>query len=301
MRKLFDPGFKELVELSPSDWPVLAGQPRAPTKIIDADIATVSGAADKVLRVRADPPYLLRLEFHSGHDANRLPRKIHVRNALLEDRHDLLVRSVAVVLRPEADSPALTGVRLRQFPDEEPYVIFRYGVVRVWQLSPAALLAGGLGTLPLAPISAVTEEELPGIMQQVRERVPAQVDVEKFWATTGILMGLRWSVEIIQQVLDEATMFEESVIVQKYLKKGRAQGRAEGLVKGQVREAKKLLKRWATRRFGSPNETATAALKAIDDLTRLEELCDRVLVVNSWQELFDLPAPQRRRRRPPQP
>ncbi len=43
--------------------------------MIDADIATVSGAADKVLRVAADPAYLLHLEFVSGHDAPALPRK----------------------------------------------------------------------------------------------------------------------------------------------------------------------------------------------------------------------------------
>jgi hypothetical protein len=55
--------------------------------VIDADIATVSGAADKVLRVEARPPYLLHLEFVSGQDSAALPSTLHVRNALLGDRH----------------------------------------------------------------------------------------------------------------------------------------------------------------------------------------------------------------------
>src|SRR5262249_31536837 len=98
--KPFDPTVKTLVEASPADWPVLLGQPAVPTEVIDADIATVSGAADKVLHVRAAPPYLLHLEFQAGHDSAGLPRLLHLRGTLLESRHQLLVRSAVVLLRP---------------------------------------------------------------------------------------------------------------------------------------------------------------------------------------------------------
>ncbi len=47
----FDSALKELVETEPASWPALFGRPVGPTQVIDADIATVSGAADKVLRV----------------------------------------------------------------------------------------------------------------------------------------------------------------------------------------------------------------------------------------------------------
>jgi len=98
--KPFDPTLKTLVEVGPGDWTVFAGQPAAPTRIIDADIATISGAADKVLRVEAKPPYLLPLEFVAGHDAADLPRALNKRNILLDDGHGLLVRTVVVPLRP---------------------------------------------------------------------------------------------------------------------------------------------------------------------------------------------------------
>jgi hypothetical protein len=159
--KPYDPTLKALVETEPESWPVLLGLPKAPTEVIDADIATVSGAADKVLRVSGNPPYLLDLEFVSGHDAAALPGTLVVRNSLLENRHGIRVRSGVILLRPQADSPQLTGVYERSFPGEEPYLTFRYAVVRVWQLSPHSLLSGGLGLLPLAPISAMTEAELP--------------------------------------------------------------------------------------------------------------------------------------------
>src|SRR5947209_4148043 len=161
-RKPFDATLKDLVECGPADWPVLANLPAAPTRIIDADIATVSGAGDKVLRVEGKPPYLLHLEFLSGHDSAEQPLLLHKRNVLLEERHRLAVRTLAVVLRPEADSPQLSGLRERVFPGEtEAYQRFRYQVLRVWQTPAATFLAGGLGLLPLAPIAAVTASELP--------------------------------------------------------------------------------------------------------------------------------------------
>jgi hypothetical protein len=165
----YDPTIKVMVETAPEDWPALLRLPSAPTDVIDSDIATVSGAADKVLRVRSTPPYLLHLEFQTGHDAVEVPGLVHLRHTLLEHRHDLLVRSVVVLLRPEADSPVLSGLRERAFPGEPVHDYFRYRVVRVWQIPPAMLLEGGLGALPLAPISAVTEAELPGIIERMKE------------------------------------------------------------------------------------------------------------------------------------
>ncbi len=148
--KPYDPTLKTLVEIEPESWPALFGYAKAPTEIIDADIATVSGAADKVLRVTGNPTYLLHLEFVSGHDSATLPSTLLMRSSLLGHRHQMLVRSGAVLLRPEADSPQLTGVYERCFPDEEAYHTFRYAAVRVWQLAPEPLLSGGLALLPLA-------------------------------------------------------------------------------------------------------------------------------------------------------
>jgi hypothetical protein len=163
--KPYDPTLKALVETAPHSWPRLFGRRTGSTEVIDADIGTVSGAADKVLRVRADPVYLLHLEFVAGHDVATLPSKLDVHNALLDYRHQLRVRTGVVLLRPEADSPQLTGFYERRFPDEEAYRTFRYRVLRVWELPPRRLLTGDPVLLALAPISAVTEADLPGIIK----------------------------------------------------------------------------------------------------------------------------------------
>jgi len=76
-----------------------------------------------------------------------LPRRLRLYNGVLDYRHDRLVLSVAVLLRPEADSPQLTGSFERRFPGQEPLTLLRYRVIRVWQLPVDRLLAGGVGTL----------------------------------------------------------------------------------------------------------------------------------------------------------
>ncbi len=73
-------------------------------------------------------------------------------NVSLHRRHGLPVASVVVLLRPEADGPLLTGgVDLAW--SGTPCLSFAYRVVRTWEQPVEAVLAGGLGTLPLAPRS----------------------------------------------------------------------------------------------------------------------------------------------------
>src|SRR5207244_8711763 len=113
-------------------------------------------------------------------------------------------RSAFIRLRPEADSPRLTGTYQRGFPGEVAYLTFRYHVLRVWQLAPEPLLAGGLGPMALAPISAVTEAELPGIIERMEQRLSsrrARRKAQTVWAATYILLGLRYSSELAAHVL----------------------------------------------------------------------------------------------------
>ena len=83
--KRYDPALKALVETDPASWPELLGRPTGPTEVVDADIATVSGAADKVLQVSATPPYLLHLEFVSGHDAVMSMKESSTYQAILDE------------------------------------------------------------------------------------------------------------------------------------------------------------------------------------------------------------------------
>jgi len=283
----FDPVLKTLVETVPADWLPLLGRRRRRVSVQDADIAAViSGAADKVLRVHDDPQYLLHLDFQSGHDTAALPPRLKLYNSALEYRHDLPVLSVAVLLRPEADSPRLTGLLTRGFPGEEPLATLRYGVLRVWQVPVEQLLTGGLGTLPLAPISDVGKKVLPGVIRRMQERLVApgaRPQAPELWAAAYVLLGLRYDKEFARAILREVLGMKESTTYQAIV----AEGLAEGRVQGRAEEARRLLLLLGEEQFRAPADATTrAAVEAIGEVERLEELIRRVSRVGSWQELL---------------
>src|SRR5438128_1359522 len=115
MPQPFDATTKDLVETHPEDWLAYLNLPNAPVEVVDADVSTVSAAADKVLRVLEPDPWLMHLELQASRDLKLPDRKLQY-NVLLDRRHELPVESIVVLLRPEADGPELTGFLERRLP-----------------------------------------------------------------------------------------------------------------------------------------------------------------------------------------
>jgi predicted transposase YdaD len=293
MAKPFDAALRHLLRAYPADWPALLGLPHTGrVEVLDTDLSTVTAAADTVFRIHDPDPWLLDLELQAGHDRH-LDRRVLKHNALLDDQYEVPVQSVIVLLRPAADGPQLTGLLERRRPDGDPYLAFRYTAVRVWQLPVQPILAGGLGTLPLAPLSDVSAHTLPRILRRMnqrfcREAVPRQVD--RLWTATYVLMGLRYEEETTDLLLRGFYDMKESVTYQAIMAKGIAQGLAE--------EARRILLVQGEDRFGAPDAATRAALEAITDVAQLEQLARRLLHVSSWPELLPPSRPRRRRRTP---
>jgi hypothetical protein len=289
-----DDALKQLTELSPEAWVVRGGWPAAPATLIDADIATVTGATDKAIRVRGTPDWLLAVDFQAGHDTLAKLPDLLLYNSALFKRHALLVRSLLVLLHRRADSPRLTGLYERGFPGEPFEAALRYRVVRVWEVPAAAWLAGGLGLVPLAPLGAVRQADLPAVVAQMKRRFDREAPrlAAELWSATYILMGLRYQDALIQTLLRGVATMEESVTYQAILRKGEALGEA----KGKAEEARRVLLLLGRTRFGEPSAEAVAALDALSDVGRLEELAVRLLRAGSWEELLGLDSPARRTR-----
>ena len=70
----YDASTKYLVQTWLADWLPLCGRTTtAELQVINADLATVTAAADRVLLVREDPPWLLHLELQASRDDDLLP------------------------------------------------------------------------------------------------------------------------------------------------------------------------------------------------------------------------------------
>jgi predicted transposase YdaD len=88
-----------------------------------------------------------------------------------------------------------------------------------------------------------------------------------------------------QAILDEGRA--EGLI--KGREEGRTMGREEGRTMGQVEEARRLLLHLGRKRFGLPEQPVEEAVRAINDLQRLEVLLERLIDAVSWQDLLQTP------------
>ena len=276
MSKPFDATSKAYAEAFPKDWLDWLGWPSVPVEVVDADVSTVSGAADKVFRVGGEPSWLLMMEHLSSYKAI-IPQRLHWHATLISYRHQLRVRSVVILLRREADGPEMTGLYEEAFPGETPHLRFRYRVVRLWEIPAGVFLKSGLGLLPLAPLGDVSSAELSGVVHQVRQRVEKECTKEEaadLLTATYVLMGLRYNQALIETIKREVSTMEESITYQEIKGKGR------------LEDAIEILGLVGADKFGPPDEAIVRAIRSIPDVKRLHRLILRVNHAASWQEVL---------------
>jgi predicted transposase YdaD len=285
--------------MGPPDWMAYLGNPVPdPGRVaaIDSNISTVTAEADKVLWVEDPEPWIEHIELQAGRDVD-LADRAHTYSALLRRHHRVPVRTALVLLRPVADGPELTGVLEQKYRNGQVYDWFRYDVVRVWKQPVDLFLASGLTVLPLAPVSDVADEKLPGVLMAIAERLAREASPEEaatLWNANRILMGLRYKKKQVDSIIEgvSAMLFgirgiEESSVYQGILE----EGEAKGLAKGRIEEAREVLLRHGRKKLGPPGESIEAEITALADLDRLHDLIDRILDVSTWDELLSLPSP----------
>lgn len=283
----FDDAFKHLVELDPAAWAAwVLGRPVAEAEAIDSDLATVAGRADKVIRTpqpgRGD--LLIDIEAESSH-AGDAPPKQHAYSTLLARRHGLPVRSILLLLRPDANATAATGVwevrKNPDDPDEEPYIVFRYRVVRLWKQPLEPLLVGSPALLPLAPLTNAAQADLPGTVSRAVARPRAETprdETGRMVSAMAVMLGLRYEEDVVDRLFSGVLEMEESSYYQLIKRKGEPAG--------QLREARETIMRQGQRKFGPLPDDRRAALEALSDLGRLRELMDRVPETGSWDDFL---------------
>jgi predicted transposase YdaD len=303
MPKPFDSTIRGLIELEPAAWlrflHIAIADPSR-VRVIDSNVSTVSAEADKVLWIDGPEPWVEHLELQAARDA-QLPERVHWYSTIMRRGLKVPVHSTIILLRPAADGPELNGVFEYRDRQGEVYTWFRYNLVKVWQLNVEELLSAGLPILPLAPVANVGLAQLPSVLVAISRRLEREASPEEaatLWNATKVLMGLRYPKEQIEAAIEGVSgmLFgingiEESSIYQDILQKGEARGEARGRVQGLIEEARANLLRLGRRKLGQPAERVEAEIAAIDGLTRLHDLIDRILDVTTWDDLLSPPAP----------
>lgn len=290
--KPYDAAVRTLIGTRPQDWLRFLNLPDdLPGTLLDTDLSVVSTATDGLLRVGGDEPFGIHFEFEIGHHGAKIPSRLCAYNSQAAEQTGLVFLSALVLLNPSADSPAITGVLERYLPGANGRRIctFKYEVLRVWRIAPERFIEAGFGLLPFAPAGNVTLADVPEIIARMTDAVETAVadnrvtdaEANDLWYATYILMGPRYGKELSKQLLGKVRRMRQSPTFQAILEEGHEEGK--------IVADRGFIQRIGAKRFGPPSPDVTARLETVVTLPELEALADRLLAVESWDELLAPP------------
>lgn len=279
MPKPFDATLKELIETFPDHWLAGLGVPVAgPVEVLSPDLATVTAAADALLRVG---DLVVHIDAESGPDP-ALASRMLLYNVLAHRHTGLPVHSIVVLLRSNANAGNLSDELAYAPRPDRGSLRFRFEVVRVWEMPSEELIETGVGVLPLAvlgrpPAGVSRKQAIPGIIERVALRATDALPPDqaaRVTASAMILAGMHmtrdelWEASLrLPAMIDTITfdVWEEM---------------------GGVKHLKETLLLQGRAKFGKPTKEQEDRLRAIDDLDRLKRLSVRLVRVDDWDALL---------------
>jgi hypothetical protein len=289
MPKPFDATLKNLAAVNPVEvLSELDRKPALPVKLLNVDLSTVTTATDIVFGLGDPPQEVIHVDNQSGPDAKK-HRDLLAYNALLHRQYGVPVHSILLLLRRQAQHSDQTGNINYAARPGRGKMSFDYEIVRLWEKPVDLVLAGGLATLPLAPLCCLPEgEDLVDSLRRVlnavydrlqREAAPGMVT--RLFTATLELTNLRVDRKQARALIEGVSAVEESPIYQAILD--------IGFDKGRIDELQQTLLRQGRRKFKVLDESTRQAVLAINDLERLHQLSERLLDVDTWQDLLKSP------------
>ena len=175
------------------------------------------------------------------------------------------VRQVLVVLKQTGE----------EIPDryEDERTLHIYDVIRMWEQNPAIFMKRE-GLLPLATLCRAESgekllAEVAAQINQIKSRERRRDELN--WSR--VLAGLRYDKSLINKILKESDMLEESVIYQDIYRKGERHGLQEGRQEGAEEEARKVAMRLLELRFGKLSRSVQRQIERLV-VEQLEALCE---------------------------
>jgi hypothetical protein len=281
----FDATLKDLARDYPADFLAVFDRPPAgPFSLLNVDLSTVTTAADLVVGLGDPLEKVVHIDFQSSAAAWK-HADVLVYNSLLYAVYHVPVRSLVILLRPRAAHANLNCTVAYAAEPGCSSMNFKYDLVPLWEHPAGDLVAGGLGTAPLAMLGALPEgvelqEGLTAVAQRLIDRLEREAPVDqkrKLLTSAFVLTGLRVERDVARQVFRGVRAMRDSDTYLAILDEGREE------------QVKEDILRLGRRRLGPPEEGSLATLNGITDLDRLRRIVDRLLDATSWQDLLDTP------------
>ncbi len=276
---MYDPALKRLIDQYPGDFLDvlcrLTGLPTGqPAEVVQPNLPPRTVDADRAFRLINPGPMVLHIEFETSHELGR-PDRFLVYNVLLSRQEQCPVKTVVLLMRPDAVSSDLTGVHRVMLPTGEVVLEWNYNVLRVWELSPDVFM-GHPGTMALALIAAVAAADLQPLIERVAEEFLKRPTAEanELGSEAYLLFGLRHNRSVAARLIERIPGVKESDTYQAILE----EGESRGVVRTFIEIAQNFL--------GPPDATTVAAIKAVHTSDRWPRVVQRVGKVRTWAELL---------------
>ena len=286
MTKPYDNAFSRLIDDHLDDWAAyLAGRlglPPGPATAVETDVSS-NLQADRLIRVAGPEPALIHVELESSSRLG-IPNRLLSYNVAAWRTSGEPVRSVLMLLRPSAKVSDQTG-RLTLSHGGVPYLTFDYAVIRLWQESPDALLAGGPGLAPLALLTNAAQADTDGVFAKflVRLQRPDIPSImrDDLLNSTFVLSGLRHHPDRMALLYKDFIMTLEDSSTYLWI-------RDKGVVLGEIAALRRSILKLAASRFGQPTAADASTLAGITDAAKLDKVFDSALVATDWSDLLRL-------------
>ena len=276
MENSYDATFKVLVDHSPGDWArYLFASTVELAAPIDTTLHETKEVVDRLLRVESlGREFIIHIEFHAGHSGNAIPNRLFYYNTAVMKRYSLTTLSCVLILRREADSPAVNASVVHSLPEFGDVHRFKYRPIRIWKeplerfLIPGSSLAvAGV----LADFGERTLEEAGAEILRCIDLESRSEDRENLLNHAIALAGMRFNPIQAETLFGrKLTVLEKySTTVQYFIRRGEA----------------RLLLESAKQIFGTP---APQIIEKVDEATseKLLAWTIRLRTAQSWSELI---------------
>ncbi len=254
---------------------------------LDTDLVGVQAAADQVYQVTltSGQKVLLHIEFQGRRSHQPMPWRMLDYMARLAAEHRIAMHSVVLYVGRGAGANDSGTHRVEGIADL-PALSWRYGVVRLWQMSAQELLAiGSPALLALVGQTRIEQPEVifPEVIDRLR-RVPEAEHRSRLLTEMLMLIDDQEIEAMVERLLDSDELLMDTPFLRRIRKEGReegrekgkeegrAEGREEGREEGVLTTRRQDILQILTLRFGSPNDHLVTALKQVSNTARLEAL-----------------------------
>ena len=253
------------------------------THPLDTELPGAPVVADQVFRVAlaSGQEVLLHIEFQGRRSHQPMSWRMLDYMARLAAAHRLAMHSVVLYVGRGAGSND-SGAHQVEGVLGQPALAWRYGVIRLWQLSAQELLAqDSPALLALVGQTRIEQPEtvLPEVLSRLR-RIPEAERRSRLLTDMLTLIEDEEIVAMVERLLESDDLLIDTPYVRRIREAGREEGREAGREEGREagREEGSLMTRRQdilqilTLRFGSQEASLMEALEQISDAALLEAL-----------------------------